>query len=328
MADKIRWGIIGCGRISRRMMGGLLNCEKVVAQAIYSRSIERANAFADEFDIPGRFNDLEELLNSGTIDVCYIAANHPYHEKLAIKCMEAGYPVLCEKPIAVNAGQLERMIDCAKKNDVLLMEAIWTRYFPAYKQVKEWLDEGAIGKVYAVDSQLGFKFDITDKEERVFRFSEAGSTLLDLGVYQLNIFQLITGSSPEVLNASPLIGKETGTDITDCAVMRYENGIIGTMVLSFEVDLSCELNIIGEKGRIVVPMMTQPKSVKLINGDTYTEKTYDFPGEGFQFEVDAFSQYVIDGVKDSPVMPLAVSLEIAKLMDNIRKSWGIEYPCE
>ena len=328
MERKVRWAIIGCGRISRRMMGGMQNSEEADLRAIYSRDIKKAEAFAKEFGIPTWTDDLDGLIASGEIDVAYIAVNHPWHEELAIKCMNGGISVLCEKPMGVNAKQVQNMIDCARKNNVLLMEALWTRYFPAYKQAMEWIDAGEIGKVYALDAQLGFKFDINDKEERVFRFEQAGSTLLDLGVYTLHMMQFVTGSSPAVINASPLIGEFTGTDITDSAVIRYKNGVVGTMLISFEMDLTCDLTILGEKGKIVVPMMSQPKGVKLVTGDTVIEKTYDFPGEGFQFEVDAVSRYIKEGVKDSPVVPNAVTLEIAEIMDGIRKDWGIQYPCE
>ncbi len=326
--DKIRWGIIGCGRISRRMMGGMQNASEGMAQAIYSRDISRAKAFAEEFGIPSYYDDLDALIASGEIDAAYIAANHPWHEELAIRLMEGGLPVLCEKPIAVNAEQLKRMAECARKNDVLLMEAIWTRYFPAYAQAREWLDEGRIGKVYAIDCQLGFKFDITDKVERVFRFEQAGSTLLDLGVYTLNIAGMIADSKPAVISSAPLIGLETGTDITDSIVLRYENGIVATMLISFEMDLSNDLVILGENGRIVVPLMSQPKGIRLESGSSRTEISYDFPGEGFQFEVDAVSRYIKQGVKDSPVMPIAESLSIARIMDGLRSEWGLHYPCE
>ena len=325
--NKLRWGIIGCGTISVRFIDCVKYATKGMVQVIYSRDIDRARAVAEKYGIPSYYNDLDKLIASKEIDVAYIAANHPYHENLAIKFLEAGIPVICEKPLAVNAGQVERMIAAAKKNDVLLMEAIWTRFFPIYAQVREWMDEGKIGKLLSIDAQLGFKFK-PHEYPRIFDRNEAGSTLLDLGVYELNAMKFINpGSEIITLNSCCLIG-ETGTENTNAAVLRFANGVIGTMTMSFDVDLSEDLTIRGEKGKITVPLFTQPKSVRLETEDTRIERSYDFPGEGFQFEIDAFSEMVMSGVKDSAVMPVEESLEIAKYMDAMRKEWGITFPCE
>ena len=145
METKIRWGIVGPGKIARKFVSDLLLVEDADVSAVASRSLERAQAFAKEYNVAHIFGSYEELFQSGTVDVVYIATPHNHHKELTVKALENGIGVLCEKPIGINRAEVAAQVNASKRNNAFLMEAMWSRFNPTIQKVKKMVGEGAIG---------------------------------------------------------------------------------------------------------------------------------------------------------------------------------------
>jgi dihydrodiol dehydrogenase / D-xylose 1-dehydrogenase (NADP) len=337
----IRWGFIGSGRIIPSFIEGLAQVEDAVPAAIYARNKAKAQALADRYGIAQVFDDIDEFASKAEIDAAYVAVTHPHHMEFTLKCLSAKIPTLCEKPMAPNKKQVLRMIECAKKNDTFLAEAFWTRMFPVTQQVKQWVSEGRIGKVTAMNSI--FSFRAVDRDgDRLFEPSEAGGTLLDIGVYQIQAAYLIFGRPPkEIVSLSAM--NRHGTDETAGYVFKYDNGEIATMLSSFRSNGRNVLSIYGTEGMIeVFDDFHMPRNARLIcSGGTiefrcpeandpfsiYKADAY-FKSKGYQFEIAHINDCVKKGLKESPLIPLSESLDIITTCDAIRGQWGLVYPFE
>ena len=155
MGKKIRWGLLGAGSIVDSWMMGLLQCDDCEVTAVSSRTEASARKVADRWNLP-KVETYEQMCGDPEIDVVYIPVPHTQHKELAIMAMEHGKSVLCEKPSAVNAGELREMTTCAKKNNVFFMEAAWTRFFPVTEKMLEMVRSGRIGDVRHVQASFDY----------------------------------------------------------------------------------------------------------------------------------------------------------------------------
>ena len=168
-----KWGILAPGNIANKFTEGLKTIPEAVLYSVGSRDIKRAEAFAQNYGYEKAYGSYREMAEDPLVDIIYIATPHPQHEEAALLCLENRKAVICEKPIAVNALQTERMIQCARKNNVFLMEAMWTRFLPAICKARELIANGAIGNVRLVYADFGFRTDV-NSEGRLFSPALAG----------------------------------------------------------------------------------------------------------------------------------------------------------
>ena len=179
MITPIRWGILGPGSIANQFAKGLQAAPDGQLVAVGSRDLQRAEAFAEQYDAPNRHGSYEELVADPEVDAIYVATPHPFHKENSILCLEAGKAVLCEKPFTVNAAEAAEIVAVARAKKVFLMEAMWSRYLPIIVQVRKWLDEGAIGEPLQVNADFGFRAGV-NPEGRLFSPALAGGALLDV----------------------------------------------------------------------------------------------------------------------------------------------------
>ncbi len=337
----VRWGFIGSGRIIPRFMEGFAQVEDAVCAAIYARNKVKAQTLADSYGIAQVYDDIDEFVAKADIDVAYVAVTHPYHMEFTLKCLNAKIPTLCEKPMAPNREQVLRMIECAKKNDTFLAEGFWTRMFPVTLQVKKWVGEGKIGKVTAMNGIFSFKGADTDGD-RLYEPSEAGGTLLDIGVYLIQAAYLIFERPPKEIVSLSALGRHN-TDESAGYVFKYDNGEIATLLTSFRSNGRNVLSIYGTEGMIeVYDDFFRPRNARLtcsggiiefkcpegtLPYPMYGADSY-FKTEGYQFEVAHINDCIKKGLKESPLIPLSESLDIISTCDAIRKQWGLVYPFE
>src|SRR5260221_8734966 len=207
---KFNWGVLGPGRIAQQFANGLKVVEDAALYAVASTSTERAAAFAQKNGGEKTYNSYEALVADPQVDAIYVATPHRYHFENAMLCLNAGKPVLCEKPLTVNAGETKKLIEVSKKNKVFLMEALWTRYLPIYSVIRKWLDEKVIGDISLMVGKFGFNAP-KDKDDRWQNPELAGGTLLDMGIYPIAISQWVMKAQPKSFVSMAHIGK-TGVD--------------------------------------------------------------------------------------------------------------------
>jgi predicted dehydrogenase len=322
----VRWGVAATGGIAARFVEGMQLVEDGVVAAVGSRALDRAVGFADRFGIPRRHGSLDELAADPDVDVVYVASPHSRHEADTVRYLEAGKHVLCEKPLALNARQAERMVDTARSNGVFLMEAIWSRFLPAYQRLGELLDAGRIGTPLVVEASFGFTMPVRP-EHRLFDLALGGGGLLDLGIYPLQLCSLVFGA-PDRVAAVGHLGA-TGVDERVAAVLHHEAGGLGVVQAAITAPLSCEARISGSDGWVRLPaFMHCPQ--QLVASGPRGEEVVDaaFEGEGLRFQVHEVHRCLREGLGESPEMRLAESVELARTLDEIRRQIGLRYPGE
>lgn len=325
MTGNFRWGIIGPGRIARQFAEDIRVVEGAELYAVASRS--GAEKFIREFNIPAKYDSYQALVEDPKIDAVYIATPHNFHFENARLCLEAGKPVLCEKPLTVNARQAETLIRLAKEKQVFLMEALWTRCLPLYQTLKSLLDQQAIGQLVALHSTFCFALRGDDKE-RWLNPHLAGGTLLDLGVYPIAISQWLLQSNPLDFQALAILGS-TGVDTLLSVNLQYPSGAISQFTTSFLYQANNELTIHGTQGSMTVraPFWAATEGYLERNG-ARTALQAPLRSHGFEYEIEEAMRCIRQGRLESRAMTHADTLANLQLMDNIRKQIGVRYPFE
>ena len=326
-ASPIRWGILGTGKIAHLFADDLQLLPDAELAAVGSRSQERADTFGDEYDVPHRFGSYEALAEQADVDVVYVGTPHPSHVADARLCLQAGTPVLCEKPFTLNAGEAEALISLARERGLFLMEAMWTRFIPAVVELRRLLDGGALGAVRFVQADFCIHRPF-DAEHRMFNPELGGGALLDLGVYPISLASMVLGAPGEI-TSSAVLG-ETGVDEQSAYLLRYEGGALAVLASSVRVDGPREVVISGTEGRLRLhrPWWYASRLTVEREGEAAETIAYPFEGHGYQFEAAHVAACLREGRTESPVMPLDETLAIMRTLDRLRAQWGLVYPGE
>ncbi len=323
----IRWGILGPGRISRKFAAGLREAAGAELIAVGSSDAGRAAAFAAEFGLPHAHPSYADLAEDPAVDAVYIGTPHSGHEEHTLLCLERGKHVLCEKPLAINAAQAQRMIDAARGRGLVLMEAMWTRFLPTMVRVRELVNAGAIGEVRLITADFGFRAAF-DRQSRLFAPRLGGGALLDLGVYPLNLASMLCGEPVEIHTTANL--GATGVDEESAILLRHARGELALLAASLRVDTPREADILGTTGRIRVLCPWWASTRIAVQQGGGPQQILDLPsrGGGYTHEAEAFMDLIRHGRRESPIMPLDESLAIMRTMDQLRTRWGVKYPME
>ena len=325
-ADRVRWGIIGCGWIAHAFAKGLALVPNAELVAGASRTAGKAAEFAAQYPPMRAYSDYESLVRDPEVDAVYVATTHNFHHDNVRLALSHGKHVLCEKPITINAAQLEELIALAKEKKLFLMEALWTRFLPGITKLKELLDSDVIGTPRVVNAFFGIDRD-EDPEHRLLNPQLAGGAVLDLGIYPLNFAHIVFGGAPEASSSLAWLGR-TGVDEISSYLLRFSEGRMAMLTSTCKVAEIDEATIYGKKGRIRVEKFLRPVAIH-VETESGTE-TFDvrFPSSGFQYEIEEATACILEGRMESSVMPLSESLAIMRLMDHFRGEWGLTYPEE
>lgn len=326
MAIKTRIGIIGCGWIAEKMAITLQGMDKTEAYAISSRDKEKAEKFAKQWNFTRAYGSYEEMLDDEAVDLVYIATPHSHHYEHTRLSLLKGKPVLCEKSFTANAEQAEELIRLAKEKNLFITEAIWTRYMPLSKTIKELIDNGAIGKPHTLSANLCYP---NYEWERMNKPELAGGALLDLGVYTLNFAAMVFGTDI-VRTTSTCIKSPTGIDAQNSITLEYADGKMAVLYSSLYTKSDRQGIISGDKGFMIVENINNPQRVCVYNENYQLKDVYDCPPQitGYEYQVYASIEALENGWLESPYMPHSETLRIMYQMDALRKEWGIVYPFE
>lgn len=287
---RLRWGIMGCARISRRgLIPGIRASESGSLQALASRDLHTARAWAAEFGVPRAWGSYEELVNDPEIDALYIPLPNELHKSWVFAAADAGKHVLCEKPLALDFNEARLMVAHCESRQVLLMEAFMWRHQPRTAEVLKLVADGAIGELKLVRSSFSFTIDAGD-----WRLDPArgGGALWDVGCYGVNTARLFAGAEPESVRSRARFG-ETGVDLSLTAELMFPSGVIGLIDCSFEQSFRCAYELVGTQGVIEVPDAYLPpeQPIARVNGVPATFRGGDQYGK----MVDAFAEGVRSG---------------------------------
>jgi predicted dehydrogenase len=322
----IRWGVVGPGGIARRFAEAMTVVDDGTIRAVASRSMDRATAFNQAFGIPKAYDDAAQLADDPEIDAIYVATPHARHEADVLMCLEAGKPVLCEKPLALNEVQVRRMADAARERRRFLMEAIWSRFLPAYRALVEAIAAGRIGDPQLVEADFGFRAPV-EPEHRLFNPELGGGAILDLGIYPVQLCTLVLGTVEQV-TAAGYVGA-TGVDEQSAAVLLHQGGGMGVVKSAIRTSMSCTARIAGTEGSIDLPaFMHCPGAITISDRNGPERVDCPFDSSGLQFEIAEVHRCLAEGRTESQVVSLDESIAIARVLDQMRAQVGVRYPGE
>ncbi|MEZ4826730.1 MAG: Gfo/Idh/MocA family oxidoreductase [Bacteroidia bacterium] len=323
----IRWGILATGKIAHKFAQGLQTLEGAVIQAIGSRNLPQAQAFASQYQIPNIHASYEALAADPEVDAIYVATPHPWHRDNTLLCLENGKHVLCEKPFAVNTHEAEVMVAKAREKNCFLMEAMWTRFMPANVQLRQMLRDGIIGDIQMLTADFGF-FSEFDPASRIYNPGLAGGALLDVGIYPISYAYMLFGEDPVHMSSTASICA-TGVDEQSAYLFGYANGALARLSSSVSLETSREAVIHGTKGYIRVPLFWKASELHVtVNGSEEKIYSYPYPSTGLQFQAQEVMNCIHGGKTESDIMPLDETLRIMRCLDTIRSQWGMKYPME
>lgn len=287
----VRWGILGCGKIAARMAAVLQNEPEASLAAVAARDIGRAQAFAGQLagkseEMPRAYGSYEELAADDGVDAVYVATIHPTHAALVELCLRAGKAVLCEKPLTMSSREAEELFALADACGVPLMEAMWTRYLPAWHKARELAEAGAIGACRSMEADFS-GYTPYDPASRLFDPDKGGGCLWDVGVYCGHVILHMFGPAYSSLQA---VGRRTvdGVDCAAAVMLRYPDGKLASFTCASDQMGSGTARIFGTQGVLELPQMWNAQKVLLHMSDG-REQVFSYPHEdGFIYEVRAF----------------------------------------
>ena len=319
----IRWGIIGAGKIAHKFAQDLQTLEYTELYAIASRNHKKAEAFAAQYRARKAYGSYEELTKDATVDAVYIATPHSFHCEHTLLCLKHGIPVLCEKPFAMDLSEVNRMLQSAKDNQTLLMEALWTAFLPHFNYVENLIRSNHFGRVLKLEADFGFNPDY-DENSRVFDKSVGGGSLMDIGIYPI-FAALSTLGIPKDIEANATLFPN-GADAECQMVFHYEHSKahLKSSLLEetkTEAIFYCEAGTIQINGRF-----HEPTSVLLRDKNGHEElKSFNYSTIGYSYEIAHFNALIRANKLQSEIMSFDRSLGLISTLDRVRQCIDLSY---
>lgn len=325
--DVVRWGILGTGGIARAFAQDLVLIEDAQLVAVASRSAAGASQIQETFGRETRgYSSYEALVLDPDVDVVYVATPHIVHADNMLLCLEAGKPVLCEKPFTMNAEQAARVVSVANERGLFAMEGMWTRFVPLISRLRTMIAEGAIGEPKLFVAGLG-RASARGGFSYLFDLAAGGGLLLDATVYPLSLSSFLMGSP--VAMTSTVSFDASGVDDQEVIVLDLGQGKMASITASLNVPIEPTFTIHGTEGTISVdPPIFAPTALTLRSGEAELRVELPREGIGYTHEAREVMACLRAGRLESDVMPLRETVELIETMDELRRQWRLVYPFE
>lgn len=338
-APAVRWGILGAGLIARRFTEEVTAHTRSSVVAVGARDLERAETFATELGIDRAYGSYDEVIHDSEVDALYIATINPTHHDLALRAIEAGKPILVEKPFTLNADRARSVFAAAQAQGVFIMEAMWTRFLPQFEVLRAITRGGALGKL--VNAHANFAGTMIEEIPRLVEPAQGGGSLLDIGVYSVSAIHDVIGKPTQVVAAGNLM-RNHAVDASAAIIMRTEDAL-GTARSNLDGRAPSGAEFVFEHGIVEFPTdFYAPGPLRLyefasvgsteasadgVAGATVTEWDATVPG-GFQYQVAEVARCAAAGMRESAIMPHRATIEVLEIMDQARAAIGVEFPGE
>ena len=324
--SNFNWGILGPGGIAKAFAEDLKRLDEHSISAVGSRTLGNAQSFAHTYGGTA-YGSYEELVADPSVDAIYVATPHPAHKDNVILALNAGKPVLCEKPFSVNAVEAQQMVDAASKNGVALMEAMWARFLPHYAKVREIIESGVLGKIHTIHADHGQR--LADQNiPRLVEPALAGGALLDLGIYPISFAHMILGNPLKITSTAVLTDK--GVDAQTSMIFDYASGAQAVLNTTMIEQTPCRAVVAGLNGWLEIDRtFYNPASMRVIlNDGSVTEYPSEYQGHGLREQAEVFKQLVTSGKQQSQILNWQDTVDIMKTLDQVRSQIGLKYPFE
>lgn len=324
MTKNLNWGIIGLGNIAHSF-ATYFDQPFGEIYAAGSRNLEKAQIFANEFNIPHAYGNYEDLLADDEIDIVYIATPHNYHIETILAALKSGKHVLSEKAITMTSAELKQATDLAEEKGLILQEAMTVYHMPLYKKIIEVAEEKKLGKLKMVQASFG-SFKEPDPTNRFFNPDLAGGALLDIGVYALAFVRQFMTATPEITGSSMNLF-ESGVDESETISLRNVNDELATVALTFRAKMP-KMGIIAYEGGYftVYDYPRANKAALVLSDGTTTEITAGHTKQAMNYEIKDVQDMILGNLNPNPF--LEKTTDVMSIMTQAREQWGYKYPFE
>jgi predicted dehydrogenase len=318
------WGIIGPGKIANKFAAALTLVKDARLGAVASRDSQKARDFAAKHGAPKAYDSYTALAADPDIQAIYIATPHGFHAEHSILCLQHGKAVLCEKPLALNAAEVNAMIAAARDHQAFLMEAMWTRFLPLMREIMKLITAGRIGRVRYIRTDFGFPAPF-DPAGRLYNMRLGGGSLLDIGIYPLYLCMQLLGEPQQIIAGGRL--SPTGSDETCHAILLYEDGPSAVISSTLTCHTSVTAEIAGTEGsiRIPTPWYKNDRFEWNRSGEESHAVRLEPMINGFEYQIAETMRCMDLGLIESPHLPHSFSLAMSRTMDTIRRQLGVRY---
>ncbi len=325
----MKWGIFATGTIATKfaktISAMVTEGESVVA--VGSRSLEKARDFAETHGISKAYGSYEELLSDGEVEAIYIATPNNLHGENALACLLAGKHVLCEKPFTTSAEAAEALYQLAEERGLFLMEGFWIRFLPLYEKLLEWVQAEKFGKLRHARCDYGFIAQGA-RRERKFKSELGGGALLDIGIYTLGFLNMVMGTAPESFT-SEVRFNEFGTDEFSAIQLRYPGGRTAHAVQTIGLQIERQAALYFDAATIYLPDFQGAYTLTVCPNGSEPYSTECPPDvNGFEYEIREVTRCVKAGKSHSDIYKPESNIAVLRLMDDIRRSWGMRFAYE
>ena len=322
----MKLGMIGVGRIGDLTAPTLASISEIECYGVASRSPEKAEAFAKKYGFQKAYGSYEALLEDPEVELVYVATPHSHHYEHMMLALEHGKPIICEKSFTMNARQAEEIRRRASEKGIYVAEAIWTRYMPSRKMIDDILASGIIGKPDTLTANLSYP---NSHRPRLTDPYLAGGALLDVGVYGLNFVMMHFGTDIQRIESSVRM-TETGVDGAENIFIFIRDGRMASLTHSNYSRSDRKGCIHGDKGYIIVENINNPQSISVYDSEDNLLDFYPVPAQisGYEYEFQEAVRCIREGKTEADSMPLATSVQVLTVMDELRRQWGLVYPKE
>ncbi len=311
-----RWGILGAGKIADKFCTALNFVNGSEVYAIASRDEHNAQIFAVKHHATTYYSNYEKLVLDKNIDIIYVATPHAFHYQHTMLCLQHGKHVLCEKPLSINATLSTQMMAFAAKQQLFLMEGLWTRFMPFTEKILFLIANDIIGTIKHIQADFGFAVPF-NAESRMYNKALGGGSVLDIGIYPIFFATLVLGK-PTSINTF-IIKTTTDVDETADVLLQYANRSTAHLLSTIGFNTSITASIFGTKGRIDVHnpwFKATDISVTLNDGSI---ETFSFPHicNGFEYEIEHVMYCLDNKLLQSPKLPHSFTLQVNNIMDEV-----------
>ncbi|WP_294956729.1 Gfo/Idh/MocA family oxidoreductase [uncultured Flavobacterium sp.] len=312
----IKWGIVGLGNIASQFASDLLLIENAELTAVASRDFVKAEEFGAKFNALRMYNSYDMLFEDSEVEIVYIATPHNSHAELAIKALENGKHVLCEKPMSLSYEDAKRMIEASRKHNRFFMEAFWTRFIPSMQDVLQKINDGAIGNINYIKADFAFHGSETENK-RLFDKELGGGALFDIGVYPLFLSYIVLGKPKEIL--AKAIKHKNDIDLQTSMILLYETAqsVLHASIVS-ESDMKAIIS--GTKGRIELNEPWFIADGYSLFANEEKEATFILPalGKGYSHEIMECQNCILHNHIESKLWSHQNSLDLSGIVEEIK----------
>lgn len=326
--SKIRWALMGAGRISGWFATALSVLEDAQCYAIASRTLEKGQKFAEEYGFEKAYGSYEEMLADPLVDVVYIGTPVREHFGHIMMCLNAGKHVLCEKSLTVNAEQARQAVALAREKNLFFMEAMWMKCQPVFRRVKQWVEDGLLGEIQAVEGRF---YTQSGKGHRLYKHELAGGALLDLGYYPVTYACEMLGYQPKAVQNHAVIGAGN-VDYLDSVVLEYEGGKFAHLAAGLGAEKMISMYVLGSKGRVSIQQefFFQAQKAEAVNFDNEVLASCEIPflKNGYEYEAMEVMKCIREGRTESEMVRLDDTIAVMEILDTCRRQIGFRYDFE